>query len=337
MTRAVTPDLVAPDLALEAALKESLDEVERELEKAVRSDSEFVSHASGYLLSAGGKRFRPMLLLLSGHFGDPTDPRLTKGAVSIELVHVATLYHDDVIDEAESRRGIPSVNARWDNTVAILTGDFLFAKSSEYGAELGTEVSTLLARTIATLCDGQIREVEMAGRLDHPVPAYTEVIRRKTAALIATSCRLGGILSEAPPEAVEALDSFGEALGMGFQLSDDIMDVTATEETLGKEPGVDMKEGVYTLPVLLALAGPRGDELRELLAPGPPDGERLTAALGIVRASGAVPEARAAVGREVGRARDLAMGLAPGPARDALVHLAEFIARRCGAEVPRRP
>ena len=133
-----------------------------------------------------------MLVLLSGYFGDPTDPRLVPGSVAIELVHAATLYHDDVIDEAEARHGVPSVNARWTNTVAILTGDYLFARASEISTDLGTEICALLARTIATLCDGQIREVEAAGRLEQTEQAYMEIIRRKTGALIATSCRLGG-------------------------------------------------------------------------------------------------------------------------------------------------
>jgi heptaprenyl diphosphate synthase len=332
MSRRVIPGLEAPDGALEQAIRARLDEVEAALDKAVRADSDLLAETSAYLLAAGGKRFRPMLVLLAGHFGDPTDPRLIPGSVAIELVHLATLYHDDVIDEADSRRGIPSVNARWDNTVAILTGDYLFARASEISTELGTDVCALLARTIATLCDGQIREVEASGRLDQTEAAYLEIIRRKTGALIATSCRLGGILSDAPPEHVDVLEEFGEALGMAFQLSDDIMDVAASERELGKEPGVDMKEGVYTLPVLYALSHPDlGDELAGLLAPGPPDGERLRAALEVVRASGTLDRAREAVAQEVARGRDLASRLPEGPPRQALVALAEYLAVRCGA------
>jgi heptaprenyl diphosphate synthase len=160
-----------------------------------------------------------------------------------------------VIDEADKRHGRPSVNARWDNTVAILTGDFLFAKASEISAELGPDVCRLLARTIATLCDGQIRDVAASGRTDHTEDAYMEIIGRKTAALIATSSRLGGMLSDAPAETVERLEDFGLALGMAFQLSDDIMDIISTEEELQKPPGQDIREGVYTLPVLYALSG----------------------------------------------------------------------------------
>ncbi|MFB3737530.1 MAG: polyprenyl synthetase family protein [Candidatus Velamenicoccus archaeovorus] len=332
MSRRVIPGLEAPDPLLEREVRARLDEVESALEKAVRADSDLLAETSSYLLSAGGKRFRPMLVLLAGYFGDPTDPRLISGSVAIELVHLATLYHDDVIDEADSRRGIPSVNARWDNTVAILTGDYLFARASEISTELGTEVIGLLARTIATLCDGQIREVEVAGRLDQREPAYMETIRRKTGALIATSCRLGGMLSDAPVEHLDVLEGFGEALGMAFQLSDDIMDVAASQRELGKEPGVDMREGVYTLPVLHALtAGARRDELASLLGQGPPEGERLQAALEIVRAAESLDHARRAVATEVDRATGLAAQLPAGPSRSALITLAEYLAARCGA------
>ncbi len=332
MSRRVIPGLEAPDAQLEAAIRGRLDEVEVALEKAVRADSDLLAETSQYLLAAGGKRFRPMLVLLSGYFGDPTDQRLVPGSVAIELVHLATLYHDDVIDEADSRRGIPSVNSRWDNTVAILTGDYLFARASEISTELGTDVCALLARTIATLCDGQIREVEVAGKVEQREGAYMEIIRRKTGALIATSCRLGGMLSETPLEYLDVLEEFGEALGMAFQLSDDIMDVTASQLELGKEPGVDMKEGVYTLPVLRALThGERREELARLLKPGPPDGERLDRALEIVRDGDSLAHARAAVAAEVARATELAGRLPGGAARSALITLAAFLAARCGA------
>ena len=186
--------------------------------------------------------------------------------MSLELVHVATLYHDDVIDEAESRHGVPAANVRWDNTVAILTGDYLFARASEVGADLGPDVCRILAQTIAVLCDGQIREVDASRRLDQTEDNYIEVIRRKTGALIATSCRLGAMMSDAPAEHVDILDDFGESLGLAFQLSDDIMDLTSSQLELGKEPGVDLKEGVYTLPVLHALeTSPHRDELARIL------------------------------------------------------------------------
>src|SRR5438552_8885677 len=229
MTRAGIPGLEAPDAALEAELRAGLDRVEEALQKAVRADFDFLTETASHLIAAGGKRFRPMLVLLSGYFGDPTDPRLVPGAVAIELTHLATLYHDDVIDEADFRRGRASANSRWDNTVAILTGDYLFARASEISSDLGTDVSKLLARTIAVVCDGQIREVGMAGRLEQTVDSYMEAIRRKTAALIATSCRLGGMLSDAADADVDVLERFGGGLGVGVQRSDDIMYVISKE------------------------------------------------------------------------------------------------------------
>jgi heptaprenyl diphosphate synthase len=325
-------DLRAPDGALEERVRARLEEVEAALTTTADSEVPIVSEAAGYLLAAGGKRFRPLLVVLGGHFGDPDDPRLVPGAVAIELTHLATLYHDDVIDEARIRRGIPSANARWDNTVAILTGDFLFARASEISAALGTEVTRLLAVTIAQVCEGQIREVQGAGRVDADESHYLEVIRRKTAALIATSCRIGGMLSGADDETVGGLERFGRALGMAFQMSDDIMDLTADRGTLGKEPGADLREGVYTLPVIYALReSARRDELRRLLSAGPPDDDRVSEVLDIVRADGSLEPARRAVTVEVRRAVEEAERLPAGVAREAMVHLSRFIAARCGA------
>jgi heptaprenyl diphosphate synthase len=330
----VIPGLEAPDPSLEAEVRERLDLVEKALEKSVRVESSgLLSETSAYLIGAGGKRFRAMLVLLAGYFGDPADPRLIPGSVAIELVHAATLYHDDVIDEAETRHGVSAANARWDNTVAVLTGDFLFARASEISTDLGTEVCRLLARTIAVLCDGQIREVDVSGTLEQNEANYLQIINRKTAALIGTSCRLGGMLADAPLEYVEILDEFGEALGMAFQLSDDIMDITSTHQELGKEPGQDLRQGVYTLPVLRALAeGPHRDELGEILRRGAPDGERLERVLEIVRSDGSIDHARAAAGREAGRAIGLARRLPESASGHALEQLSRFLALRCGAE-----
>ena len=336
MSRRVIPGLEAPDPVLESEVRTCLDQVEQALEKSVRVEaSGLLSETSSYLIAAGGKRFRAMLVLLAGYFGEPDDPRLIPGSVSIELVHLATLYHDDVIDEAEARRGAPSANTRWDNTVAILTGDFLFARASEISTDLGTDVCRLLARTIAVLCDGQIREVDSSAKVDQEVRNYLDIIRRKTASLIGTSCRIGGMLSGATPERTDILEAFGDALGMAYQLSDDIMDITASQMELGKEPGVDLKEGVYTLPVLHALAhDAHREELARILGHGSPDGELLDRALEIVRDGGSIDHARAAVTDEVARATALAELLPEGAARHALIQLARFLAARCGAEQP---
>jgi heptaprenyl diphosphate synthase len=216
--------------------------------------------------------------------------------------------------------------------VAILTGDYLFARASEIAADLGPDACRLLARTIATLCDGQIREVDSSGKVRQTQANYMEIIRRKTGSLIATSCRVGGMLSDTAEEHLDVLEAFGESLGVAFQLSDDIMDITASQLELGKEPGVDLREGVYTLPVLHALSeGDDREELARLLEQGAPDGERLDRALEIVRSEGNLDAARAAVAHEVERATDLASRLPRGPASAALAALAEFLAARCGA------
>ena len=327
----------APDATLEGDIRARLDQVEQALEKSVKVESSgLLSETSSYLIAAGGKRFRAMLVLLSGYFGDPSDPRLIPGSVAIELVHLATLYHDDVIDEADARRGAPSANMRWDNTVAILSGDFLFARASEISTELGTDVCRLLARTIAILCDGQIREVDSSAKVEQPEDNYLEIIRRKTASLIATSCRLGGMLSDATPEHTDTIEEFGDALGMAFQLSDDIMDITASQLELGKEPGSDLRLGVYTAPVLHALArDEHRQELARILGHGAPDGKMLDRALEIVRGGGSIDHARQAVTAEVSRAITLAHRLPEGPAQHALEQLARFLAVRCGAEPSR--
>jgi len=333
MSAVAWQDLRTTDPDLEELVRIRLEKVEESLRRSTSSDLPFISEAAGYLLAAGGKRFRPLLVMLGGNFGDPDDPRLIQVAVAVELTHLATLYHDDVIDEAATRRGTASANARWDNTVAILTGDFLFARASEICSDLGSEVTRVLARTIATVCEGQIREVQIAGNVEADQEAYVEVIRRKTASLIATSCRLGGLLSEAPEEMVEELERFGHALGVAFQFSDDIMDVTADAAVLGKEPGADLREGVFTLPVIHALRDPRQrEELRTLLS-GPLSSEDLVRALEMIRSGDGLDRARQAVSEEVRRAIEIANGLPEGRAREALIRLAEFIATRCGAPI----
>ena len=325
-------DLRASDPGLEELVQRRLEDVEEELKRATSSDLPLVAETAGYLLAAGGKRFRPLLVMLGGNFGDPEDPRLTRVAAAVELTHLATLYHDDVIDEARTRRGTVSANARWDNTVAILTGDFLFARASEICSGLGPEVSRLLARTIATVCEGQIREVQIAGRIDVQEADYVEVVRRKTASLIATSCRLGGLLSGAPADVVDGLESFGSALGIAFQLSDDIMDVASDAGVLGKEPGADIREGVFTLPVIYALReSARREELTRLLGGGTPSEDALSEALEIVRGDGSLELAREAVSGQVRETIEAAERLPDGRPRDALIRLAEFLATRCGA------
>jgi heptaprenyl diphosphate synthase len=237
------------------------------------------------------------------------------------LTHLATLYHDDVIDEAEVRRGVASANVAFDNRTAILSGDYLFARSSGIAADLGPVVSRILADTIAELCEGQIME----GGPNQTTEHYLNVIDRKTAALIATSCRLGAWLGGASEEVVHAATLYGRALGMAFQLSDDVLDITGHREESGKLPGTDLREGVLTLPVLETLAGrvPGGDELRAALG-----SEAVEAALAVLRTNGSVGLALQAVSRWSRTAKTALEPVSPGPGKRALDQLADYVVDR---------
>ncbi len=306
-------------------VRADLEQVERTLREAVDSSDPFVHEAASHLLEAGGKRFRPMLLLLSGHLGDAKDPRLIPCAAAIELTHLATLYHDDVIDEALVRRGAPSANVRFDNSIAILTGDYLFARSSSLAADLGSYVSRVLADTIGLLCEGQIMETDHAGSDRQTVERYLAVVERKTAALLATSCRLGAWLAGVPEEQVGAVTAFGRAVGIAFQLSDDVLDITGLEEESGKTPGTDLREGVWTLPVLETLAGrvPGADELRSHLSGGD-----VEAALALLRTNGSIDVSLDAVSEWATRAKRALGAIPEGAGRTALERLADFLIGR---------
>jgi heptaprenyl diphosphate synthase len=318
------------DPALEADVRRRLDEVEVMLREVVRSDYPFVTETARYLVDAGGKRFRPLLVTLASHFGNPKSAAVVPTAVAIELTHLSTLYHDDVMDEASVRRGATSANARWDNTVAILTGDFLFARASEITADLGTEATRILARTIAILCEGQIRETVGPPEGGDPVAHYLQVVAEKTGSLIATSGRLGALLAGADETAVEILTRYGEVIGTAFQLSDDLLDVASESEQSGKTPGTDLREGVRTLPVLYALR--RGDQagLAALLDGDLTDPARLTDALAAVRSSPAMAEARGTLADYAEQAKTIASELPAGAPRDALHSLADFVIARTG-------
>lgn len=301
-------------------LRPGMELVEQRLRTAVATDQPLLEEASRHLIDAGGKRFRPMLVLLAGMLGGrrPTDDALVDAGVVVELVHLSTLYHDDVIDGADLRRGAPAAHVRWSNTVAILTGDFLLARASELSAALGVEVTRVMAQTIAALCSGQIREVQgSAGARTHGMAEvvpdrghYLTVIGEKTASLIRASCRLGGILAELPREAVEALSDFGHHLGMSFQLADDVLDIASEEGESGKLPGTDLREGVRTMPVLYALeAGGEDSELARLLAD--PTDAAVVRALALLRAHPAMELARDDARIEAAKARRALRELTP--------------------------
>jgi heptaprenyl diphosphate synthase len=321
------------DAALAADVIDGLGLVEDGLREAARAQHDLLTQTSAYLIEAGGKRFRATLVLLAAQFGNPRDARIVPAAVAIELTHLATLYHDDVMDEAAVRRATPSANARWDNTVAILTGDFLFARASRILADLGAEAIRIQAETFGRLVTGQIAETIGPRPGDDPLDHYLSVITDKTASLIATSGQFGAMFSGAPAGVTTRITPACAALGVAFQLSDDILDVTSESAESGKTPGTDLREGVRTLPVLHALrsAGPGDARLVQLLSLGELTDPALHAeALGLLRAHPAMQMARADLRRWSDAAREEILALPDVPARAAFEALCEFVVQRTG-------
>jgi heptaprenyl diphosphate synthase len=322
-----TPDAGLAEI--QARVRAGLVQVEEALRDAVVTADPFVQEAAGYLLAAGGKRLRPTLVLLAGHTGDPGNPRLVGAAVAIELTHLSSLYHDDVVDEAEVRRGARSANARYDNKVAVLTGDYLFARASEVTAGLGSEATRVLARAIARLAQGQIREARGPAAGEDPVEHYLAVLADKTGALIAAACRLGGRLAGASGNVVEALTEYGERVGRAFQLGDDLLDITADTAVAGKAPGGDLRAGVRTLPVLYLLrrGGPAAARLAAVLDGDHDDGS-VAEALELLRASPAMAEARRSAQSDVDAAKAALAALPAWPVRRALEEVADRVLDR---------
>jgi heptaprenyl diphosphate synthase len=318
----------APEL--DAALATGLADVEAALRQAVAASDGFVSEAATHLVAAGGKRFRPLVTLLAAQFGDSAAPGVVPAAVVVELTHLATLYHDDVMDEADMRRGADSANSRWGNAIAILTGDFLFARASDVLADLGPEAVRLQARTFERLVQGQIHETIGPSDGEDPVQHYLQVIADKTGSLIGTSARFGALLSGVPAEQVELLTQWGERIGIAFQLSDDLLDVASDASESGKTPGTDLREHVPTLPVLLLrrAARPEDAELIAALDGDLSDDTTLAGVLERIRDHPVMAEA-AEVTRSWGaKARDSLGGLPASQARDALESLCDAVATR---------
>lgn len=286
--------LQSVDRALAKSVKARLADVEDRLRVEATSDDEFINEAATYLLNAGGKRFRPMVTVLAAQLGDPDNDDVIKAAVAVELVHLASLYHDDVMDEAPRRRGEPSANARWTNTIAILTGDFLFARSSGVLADLGPEAVRIQAQTFERLVSGQIMEtVGPADGVD-PVAHHLRVLADKTGVLIATAARYGAMFSGCNADVIEALREYGEAIGIAFQIADDILDIASPSEVSGKTPGTDLREGVMTLPMLLVQAANLESDahLRSLLGRPLTDDAEHAEALALLRENHAMDMAK---------------------------------------------
>ncbi|MBJ7362027.1 MAG: polyprenyl synthetase family protein [Ilumatobacteraceae bacterium] len=278
------------DLESSDADRLRLDEA---LMASVKTPDAYLTEIASHLLLAGGKRLRPMFSVVASQVaGGPTTEEAIQGGISCELVHLGSLYHDDVMDESPTRRGVETVNAKWGNLQAILAGDFLLARASEIAASLGTEVAALLARTIGRLCEGQIEELRHTYNVARPLESYLSSISGKTASLYSTAARIGGLVSKFDRGLVNALTAYGEAFGMVFQIVDDVLDLSATDAQLGKPSGHDMVEGVYTLPVLYTLAngGVPASELADVLGKPLNVAER-DKALSIVRSNGGIEAA----------------------------------------------
>lgn len=323
-----TPALT--DLVPLPAVWERLERVEARLFEASRSDDPFLTRIAQHLLSAGGKRFRPLLTQIAAELGPGDDGRRVEAGVAVELIHLGSLYHDDVIDEAISRRGTVSVNANWNNTIAILAGDFLMARASEVAAAtLGQEAVRLLARTYAELVEGQTLELQLVGSLQHGPEDYYRVIGGKTASLIRTSARLGAMAADAPAESVEAISTWAWELGIVFQITDDALDLVATEDLLGKPTGSDIVEGVFTLPVLHAMHGGDADRLRELLGGERPyQPQTVAEVIRLVRTGGFVDAALDEAAERV-RAAEKAISVIPdGAPRRVLGSIGTYLIDR---------
>ncbi|MCI0687246.1 MAG: polyprenyl synthetase family protein [Sporichthyaceae bacterium] len=320
------------DPVLESDMRSGLEAVETLLRDTVKSDFPLLNSSARHLAEAGGKRFRPLLVLLTAQFGDPDAPGVVPAAVVVELTHLGTLYHDDVMDEATLRRGAPSANSRWDNSVAILTGDFLFARASDLLADLGADAVRIQARTFERLVSGQIRETVGPADGEDAIGHYLTVVADKTGSLFSTCSRFGALLSGAPEPTVDLLTQFGERIGIAFQLADDVLDVASDSADLGKTPGTDLREGIATLPVLYMLAAndSADERLRMLLAGGLRDDGEHAEALELLRAHPAMGQARADARRWADDARAVLAPLPHIPARRALEALCDLVVSRTG-------
>jgi heptaprenyl diphosphate synthase len=321
------PDL---DPSLEADLSLGMQGVEELLREHIKGDYPLVEETSRHLVTAGGKRLRPLLTLIASHFGDSTRKEIIPAAVVCELTHLATLYHDDVMDEAPLRRGVESANNRWGNTIAILTGDYLFSKASDLLADLGPEAVRLQARTFERLVIGQIMETQGPQNGEDPLSHFMRVVGDKTGSLIATSARFGSMLSGAPREITETLTKFGEQIGIAFQLADDVIDIASESNESGKTPGTDLREGVLTLVTLNVIASGKGEdaELQRLLSAPIHDEEIVQQVLRALRNHDGLSQAREQLSQVAKEAR-VALGPLPvNPATGALFSLCDAVIDR---------
>jgi heptaprenyl diphosphate synthase len=314
----------------EAQLSDGLAQVETRLREQIVGKYPLVIKTSRHLVDAGGKRLRPLLTLIASHYGDPRRTQVIDAAVVCELTHLGTLYHDDVMDEAPLRRGVMSANTRWTNSVAILTGDYLFAKVSDLLADMGAEAVRLQARTFERLVIGQIMETQGPSVGIDAIEHYLNVVADKTGSLIATSARFGALLSGAPRETMDTLTLFGEKMGIAFQLADDVIDIASESFESGKTPGTDLREGVPTLVTLNVMKShdPADAELRHLLSAPIEDEATVAQVLRELRQHKALEESRSQLVSIAKEARAALGPLPVGEATGALLSLCDAVIDR---------
>jgi heptaprenyl diphosphate synthase len=321
------------DAAFATNVRDGVARIEQLMETELRGSDDLMTEAVLHLFEAGGKRFRPLFTVLSAQLGPrPDADEVTIAGAVIELVHLATLYHDDVMDEAQLRRGAPSANVRWGNNVAILAGDYLFATASRLVSRLGPDAVRIIAETFAQLVTGQMRESQGAANAPDPIQHYLKVVHEKTACLIGAAGQFGAMFSGADEDQIQRLSRLGGIVGTAFQISDDIIDIDSDPDESGKLPGTDLREGVHTLPVLYALhdSGPDADRLRELLVRPVDDDAALAEALALLRASAGMAKAKDTVARYAAQAREELAALPDGVGRQALANLVDYTIHRHG-------
>jgi heptaprenyl diphosphate synthase len=321
-------------------MEADLDRVDEHLLVSVDSAIPFLTEIASHLIRAGGKRIRPGFAIAAAataHTSDqPAAFDVIRGGAAVELVHLGSLYHDDVMDAATSRHFVSSVNELWGNHRAILAGDFLLARASEIGADLGVEVAGLLGATISRLVEGQTLEMQHLFDTSRSIDDYWQSIDGKTAALLATACRVGGLVGALPRDGIDAVTTFGRLYGTAFQVVDDVLDLVSSDTDLGKPTGHDLAEGVYTLPVLLCLDGSSGDELRAMLSRSMDD-EACSRAAAVVRASGAIEAAVADARALAARAFQTLEELPPSPGVTGLRAASDHLVRSVEAAAAANP
>lgn len=328
------PAVPAIDDVLGAEIADRLVAVEEGLRASVATSDDMVSWTARHLMDAGGKRVRPLLVLLAASLGDAHRPEVADAAVLVELTHLASLYHDDVMDSASTRRGAESAHLLWGNNVAILTGDFLFARASALSARIGVDAVRLHADTFERLCLGQLHETVGPTADDDPFTHYISVLSDKTASLLSLAGQLGALLSGAPAGTAEIMQRYGEKVGVAFQLADDVLDLGSDSLTSGKTPGIDLREGVPTMPTLLIRRrakdspDPRTEEIIDRLDGDLSSDEALAQLVLMLRDDPALDDTRALAHRTAGEAIDILSELPEGTVRDALTTFTRTLVER---------